>query len=178
MIKKSGKSYIYRMENSPELKALIRKNAHLFWYIKDSEKENLPLPVVLEFFINYAQKEDIKDLFRIVGIKNAAKVFFEQIDKSERSANNYNTLSRHYFSLYFSKYASWDIKHRTNGITPLFKEIFETSDKCKYNNCSHRHEPGCAVREAVEQHLISESRYTSYLNILQDKEEGKYRAAY
>lgn len=106
MIKKSGKSYIYRMENSPELKALIRKNAHLFWYIKDSEKENLPLSVVLEFFINYAQKEDIKDLFRIVGIKNAAKVFFEQIDKSERSANNYNTLSRHYFSLYFSKYAS------------------------------------------------------------------------
>jgi hypothetical protein len=47
------------MENSPELKALIRKNAHLFWYSKDSEKENLPLPVVLEFFINYADKETI-----------------------------------------------------------------------------------------------------------------------
>ena len=93
------------MENSPELKALIRKNAHLFWYIKDSEKENLSLPVVLEFFINYAQKEDIKELFRIVGIKNAAKVF-EQINQSERSANNYNPLSRNYFSLYFLKYAS------------------------------------------------------------------------
>ena len=32
-----------------------------------------------------------------------------------------------------------------------------------------------AVREAVEKHLISESRYTSYLNMLEDKEEGKYR---
>lgn len=59
-----------------------------------------------------------------------------------------------------------------------FKEIFEFSAQCKYNNCTHVHEPGCAVRAAVEQHLISESRYTSYLNILEDKEEGKYRAAY
>ncbi|MEG2573607.1 MAG: ribosome small subunit-dependent GTPase A [Bacteroides sp.] len=59
-----------------------------------------------------------------------------------------------------------------------FKEIFQFSNKCKYNNCTHRHEPGCAVRDAVENHLISESRYTSYLNMLEDKEEGKYRAAY
>ena len=94
------------MENSPELKALIRKNAHLFWYSKDSEKENLPLPVVLEFFINYADKEDIKTLFNIVGIKNAAAVFFEQVNKSERAANNYEAISRNYFSLYFNKYAS------------------------------------------------------------------------
>ena len=94
------------MENSPELKALIRKNAHLFWYSKDSEKENLPLSVVLEFFINYADKEDIKTLFNIVGIKNAAAVFFEQVNKSERAANNYEVVSRNYFSLYFKKYAS------------------------------------------------------------------------
>lgn len=59
-----------------------------------------------------------------------------------------------------------------------FKEIFQYSKDCKYNNCTHTHEPGCAVREAVEQHLISESRYNSYLNMLEDKEEGKYRAAY
>ena len=52
------------------------------------------------------------------------------------------------------------------------------SAHCKYGNCTHRHEPGCAVRDAVEKHLISESRYTSYLNMLEDKEEGKYRAAY
>jgi hypothetical protein len=100
------KQYIYRMQNSPELKALIRKNAHLFWYIKDSVKEDLPLAVVLEFFINYASLEDVRELFRIVGIKKAAAVFFEQINKSERSANNYDPVSRNYFSLYFNKYAS------------------------------------------------------------------------
>lgn len=59
-----------------------------------------------------------------------------------------------------------------------FPEIFKASADCRYNNCTHRHEPGCAVREAVENHFISESRYTSYLNMLEDKEEGKYRAAY
>lgn len=59
-----------------------------------------------------------------------------------------------------------------------FPEIFNVSANCRYNNCTHRQEPGCAVREAVEQHYISESRYSSYLNMLEDKEEGKYRAAY
>lgn len=59
-----------------------------------------------------------------------------------------------------------------------FPEIFKTSADCKYNNCTHRHEPGCAVRKAVEEHYISQSRYTSYLSMLEDKEEGKYRAAY
>ena len=93
------------MENSPELKALIRKNAHLFWYSKDSEKENLPLSVVLEFFINYADKEDIKSLFNIVGIKNAAAVFFEQV-KIWGKRTNYFPELQNYFTLYFTRYAS------------------------------------------------------------------------
>ncbi|MBR0042628.1 MAG: ribosome small subunit-dependent GTPase A [Bacteroides sp.] len=59
-----------------------------------------------------------------------------------------------------------------------FPEIFRTSADCKYGNCTHRNEPGCAVRQAVENHYISESRYNSYLNMLEDKEEGKYRSAY
>jgi ribosome biogenesis GTPase len=59
-----------------------------------------------------------------------------------------------------------------------FKEIFAVSKDCKYGNCTHRHEPGCAVRAAVEEHRISESRYASYLSMLEDKEEGKYRSAY
>ena len=59
-----------------------------------------------------------------------------------------------------------------------FPEIFRVSANCKYNNCTHQGEPGCAVRRAVEEHYISESRYTSYLSMLGDKEEGKYRMAY
>lgn len=59
-----------------------------------------------------------------------------------------------------------------------FPEIFKTSAECRYGNCTHRHEPGCAVRQAVEEHYISESRYQSYLSMLEDKEEGKYRTGY
>ena len=59
-----------------------------------------------------------------------------------------------------------------------FPEIFHTSANCKYGNCTHTHEPGCAVRDAVEQHLISQSRYASYLSMLDDKDEKKYREAY
>lgn len=92
--------------NSPALKALIRKKADLFWYTKDTEKENLPLEVVLEFFINYASLEDVLALFDIVGINKAAEVFWKQLNTSERVANNFNKLSRNYFSLYFKKYAS------------------------------------------------------------------------
>ena len=59
-----------------------------------------------------------------------------------------------------------------------FPEIFQTSASCRYGNCTHRHEPDCAVREAVEQHFISESRYNSYLSMLEDKEESKYRTGH
>ena len=73
-------------------------------------------------------------------------------------------------------FGTFDMKDEEVG--HYFKEIFEFSAGCKYGNCTHRHEPGCAVREAVENHYISESRYTSYLNILEDREEGKYRAPF
>ncbi len=59
-----------------------------------------------------------------------------------------------------------------------FPEIFQVSSECRYSDCTHRNEPGCAVRRAVEEHLISQSRYTSYLNMLDDKEESKYRTGY
>lgn len=56
-----------------------------------------------------------------------------------------------------------------------FKEIFKISQDCRFNNCTHTHEPGCAVLKALEDHLISQSRYDSYLSILDDETESKYR---
>ncbi len=56
----------------------------------------------------------------------------------------------------------------------FFPEIFKASHHCQYNNCNHTHEPGCAVKQAVEEGEISESRYNSYLNILYD-ENDKHR---
>lgn len=63
-------------------------------------------------------------------------------------------------------------------ICSYFKEIFKFSKDCRFNNCTHTHEPGCAVIQAIEDHYIALSRYNSYLSMLNDKEEGKYRAPY
>ena len=63
-------------------------------------------------------------------------------------------------------------------ICSYFKEIFEYSKDCRFNNCTHTHEPDCAVIRAVENHYISQSRYNSYLSMLEDKNESKYREAF
>lgn len=63
-------------------------------------------------------------------------------------------------------------------VSHFFPEIFKIGAECRYSDCTHTHEPGCAVREAVEDHRISESRYASYLSILEDSEEDKYRKGY
>ena len=60
-------------------------------------------------------------------------------------------------------------------VSHYFPEIFKFSDKCKFNNCMHLNEPDCAVLDALENHYISESRYHSYLNIVEDIGGGKYR---
>ena len=60
-------------------------------------------------------------------------------------------------------------------LTSYFKEIFHFSKECRFSDCTHTHEPGCAVLKAVEEHYIAQSRYQSYLSMLEDKEEGKYR---
>jgi len=61
-----------------------------------------------------------------------------------------------------------------NEIYHFFREIFRFSKKCRFNNCLHLDEPGCAVRSAVEKGEIAFLRYKSYLNIM-DGDNGKYR---
>ena len=63
----------------------------------------------------------------------------------------------------------WEISH-------YFPEIFKISDQCQYNNCSHTHEPGCAVKQAVENQKIAYSRFNSYLGLLET--DDKYRPAF
>jgi ribosome biogenesis GTPase len=63
-------------------------------------------------------------------------------------------------------------------ISHYFREIFACATRCRFGNCTHRHEPGCAVLQAVQEEAISPSRYKSYLSILKDREESKYREEY
>lgn len=64
-------------------------------------------------------------------------------------------------------------------VSHYFPEIFRTGRSCRYSDCKHTGEPGCAVAEALAEHRISESRYNSYLSILEEASEAegedKYR---
>ncbi len=67
------------------------------------------------------------------------------------------------------------IEFEKETVGHYFKDIFRISADCRFGNCTHTHEPGCAVLQALEEHRISQSRYDSYLSILDDETEGKYR---
>ncbi len=60
-------------------------------------------------------------------------------------------------------------------VSHYFREIFRIGRDCRFSNCTHTTEPGCAVQEAVIKGSIAISRYESYLSILNDSTEGKYR---
>lgn len=70
------------------------------------------------------------------------------------------------------------IDMKNDDVSHFFPEIFRTSEHCRFNNCTHTHEPGCAVINAVEQGEISISRYENYLSILNEDESEKYRTGY
>ena len=63
-------------------------------------------------------------------------------------------------------------------VAHFFPEIFRESDGCRYGNCTHTREPGCAVLQALEENRIAQSRYASYLSILEDIDHEKYRKGY
>jgi ribosome biogenesis GTPase len=67
------------------------------------------------------------------------------------------------------------IEFEKETVSHYFREIFAMSENCRFGNCTHTHEPGCAVRKAVEDYEIAPSRYESYLSILEDEDDGKYR---
>lgn len=60
-------------------------------------------------------------------------------------------------------------------VSHYFRDIFAVSRDCRFGNCTHTNEPGCAVQEALIKGEIAISRYESYISLLGDCEEGKYR---
>lgn len=67
------------------------------------------------------------------------------------------------------------IEMTRHEVAHYFPEIFETGRQCRFSDCTHTIEPHCAVRQAVDDALIAQSRYNSYLSILDDSQPDKYR---
>jgi len=70
-------------------------------------------------------------------------------------------------TLSYNHFEVMDVAHN-------FREFFVLSDSCKYNNCTHREEPKCAVKQAIEEGSVSELRYFNYLQIIEDIENQNY----
>ena len=90
---------------SEELKQYISEHKNLFWYTPESKLHNISNSFLVETILNYGDMDAVKNLFEIMGIKNVAKIFFDDINLSERRKNNYNELTLNYFTLLFNRYA-------------------------------------------------------------------------
>ncbi|MEI6049173.1 MAG: hypothetical protein WCS03_09775 [Bacteroidota bacterium] len=88
--------------NSPEVKEFIRKHSDLLWYTPEDKKEDIGSDLLLETILNYGTLDDVKNLLKLWGIKEAAKVFYSA---EGRKKLNYYPEIHNYFSLYFKKYA-------------------------------------------------------------------------
>ena len=73
-------------------------------------------------------------------------------------------------------FGTFDIEREE--LSHYFREIFQIGQECRFQDCTHTHEPGCAVRQALDEGRISPSRFTSYLSMLEDKDEDRYRQGY
>ena len=93
-------------EYSPELKEFIRSNSHLFWYIPDDKKEEISVEFLVETILNYGDLQSVKQMFKLIGIKKTAEVFFQSIHLSERRKGNFHELTINFFTLLFNRYAS------------------------------------------------------------------------
>ncbi|MEK9183355.1 MAG: hypothetical protein AAB849_02500 [Patescibacteria group bacterium] len=81
----------------------IKKRKYLIWWVKDYEK--LDDAAIVEATLNYGDWDDVKDLIKILGIKEVAKIFRAKSKPSKLGRQNYSVKTKHFFTLYFNKYA-------------------------------------------------------------------------
>ena len=91
--------------NSPEIQNFIHEQSILFWYIPEDQKENISKEVLVETILNYGDLVAVKQLIKLLGIKETAQIFFDSINRSDRRKGNYHELTINFFTLYFNRYA-------------------------------------------------------------------------
>jgi hypothetical protein len=88
---------------SKKIADYIKQREVLFWYTPAEKLSNISLSFLTETILNYGTMDDIRELFAVIGVENAAKAFREATRKSMR--DNYFPEVKNYFTLYFNKYA-------------------------------------------------------------------------
>jgi len=95
--------------NSPDLKAFIQENSSLFWYTPQDKKEDIGPEFLVETILNYGDINAVRKLFKLMGTRKVAEVFFFSINLSERRRGNFHESTVNFFTLFFNRYASRDI---------------------------------------------------------------------
>jgi len=90
---------------SEEIKKYIDEHQNLFWYTLQPKSENVSDELLVETILNYGTMDDVRELFRIMGSKNVAEIFYAATSRSQRAKGNYFELIYNYFNLFFQRYA-------------------------------------------------------------------------
>lgn len=85
------------------LQDFIRQHRTLWWWVPEAAKDNLSLHSILETILNYGDLGDIKKLFKIIGIKTAADIFYQLTSDGRRT--NFSPAIQNFFKLYFKRHA-------------------------------------------------------------------------
>ena len=91
--------------NSTKIQNFISEHSDLFWYTPEEQKKNLSKEVLVETILNYGNLDAVKQLIKLLGINESARIFFDSINKSDRRKGNYHELTLNFFTLFFNRYA-------------------------------------------------------------------------
>ena len=87
------------------VKDYIDRHQDLFWYSPAPKSEKVDDALLIETILNYGAMDDVRELFKLMGIQKVAQLYFDAITQSERRKNNYFELTENYFTLFFNRYA-------------------------------------------------------------------------
>lgn len=104
-----------------KLDELVLRNKDIFWHFDKSKLHQLSHAVIIEYFLNYSDLENIRSLFNILGVDYVAEIFYEQNQPGKRINLQPRTLN--FFDLYFKRYASPHFKQRAVGTPSLGPKI-------------------------------------------------------
>lgn len=93
------------IKDSPELKNFLEERSALWWWVPKDKVESLSLNSVVETILNYGRSKDVRELFDLIGVDEAAKIFYKQIAGKKP---NYHKRTINFFKLYFKRHAQRD----------------------------------------------------------------------
>ena len=91
--------------NSPKMQNFIYEHSDLFWFTPEEQKANISKEVLVETILNNGDLNTVKQLMKLLGIKQTAKIFTDSLNRSDRRKGNYHELTINYFTLFFNRYA-------------------------------------------------------------------------